>query len=56
MKKRKQDPKQNTGGGQISIWSQRVRIVGLRASSATGLAGLPESHYLSCFLEQGAPM
>ncbi len=45
------------GGGEIAARSNvSCRSFGFRASSSTGLAGLPESQYLSCFLEHCAPM
>ena len=58
MKKLKQDQneKQDAGGGEISAWNERCRSFRSRVSSSTGLAGLPESHYLSCFLEHCAHM
>ena len=57
VKKLKQSQeKQDTGGGEISKWNERCRSFGFRVSSSTGLVGLPESHYLSCFLEHCAPM
>ena len=56
LKQKHSPEKQDTCGREISKWNERCRSFGFRASSSTGLAGLPESHYLSCFLEHCAPM